>query len=241
VSAKTLSKKSLLITFGSSSLMAQAILPRLKPFDVSLLLTTKSGNIDLASGNEKMAELTEVTVDEIIGEFMKLPSLKRSDLSEIVVISFVGISDDQIFKNLSTEGIDRLIDINFRSNTYLTSAVLKHFGVGPTSITFISSSRALLGDRGLTMYSATKHALNGFVKGVSLEYGRFGVRANVLSLGVAPVGLVNKVPEKRLNDIVKRSATGKMIEIDSIVQSLEFLRTNEDVNGSVLFCDGGYF
>jgi NAD(P)-dependent dehydrogenase (short-subunit alcohol dehydrogenase family) len=91
------------------------------------------------------------------------------------------------------------------------------------------------------MYSATKHALNGFVKGVSLEYGRFGVRANVLSLGVAPVGLVNKVPEKRLNDIVKRSATGKMIEIDSIVQSLEFLRTNNDVNGSVLFCDGGYF
>jgi len=236
-----INKRSLLISFGSSSQMAQAVMPLLKPFDTNLILTSKSGNIGMPRGNEKMAELEEVSINAIIGEFKKIPGLNRSELCEIVVISFVGISDDQIFKNLSSEEIDRLIDVNFRSNTYLASAVLKHFGVGSTSFTFISSTRALLGDRGLTMYSATKQALNGLVKGIALEYGRFGVRANVLSLGVAPIGLVNKVPEKRLLEIVKRSASGRMISIESIVQSLEFLRTNDAVNGSVLYCDGGYF
>ena len=79
------------------------------------------------------------------------------------------------------------------------------------------------------------------MKGISLEYGKFGFRANVLSLGVAPVGLVNKVPEKRLNEILKRSAKGRMIEIESIVLSLEHLRENRALNGSTHYCDGGYY
>ena len=234
-------KERLLIAFGSSSLLARAILPKLKPFDVYHLMSTKKGTVELAHGNQNMVEVECSSIDAIIDKFEEMRLPKRSGLSEIAVISFVGISDDGIFKNLDSLEIDHLIDVNFRSNTYLASAIIKYFGVGSTSLTFISSSRALLGDRGITMYSATKHALHGLVKGLALEYGRFGVRANVLSLGVAPVGLVNKVPEKRLEDIVKRSANGKVIGIDSVLQSLEFLQANKDVNGSVLYCDGGYF
>ena len=234
-------KKSLLISFGSSSLLARAVLPKLKPFDINLFLSSKNGLIEMDDGSQNTVKINTNSIDDITSEFEGLLDTKRSELSEIVVVSFVGISDDQIFKNLTVDEINRIIDVNFRSNTYLASAVLKYFGVGSTSLTFISSTRALLGDRGLTMYSATKHALNGLVKGIALEYGRFGVRANVLSLGVAPVGLVDKVPAKRMVDIIKRSASGTMIDINSVVQSIEFLRANKDVNGSVLHCDGGYF
>jgi NAD(P)-dependent dehydrogenase (short-subunit alcohol dehydrogenase family) len=234
-------KKRLLIVFGSSSILCRNLIPKLSPFDMYLFLSTKDQlEPDLLSGQINV-KLEKVSVDGICDAFKNELGLKRSDLGEICVISFAGVSDRTIFKDLSQSEIDQVLNINLRSNVYLTSAVLKYFGVGSTSMVFLSSTRALLGDRGLTLYSATKHALSGLVKGISLEYGRFGFRANVLSIGVAPVGLVDKVPEKRLTEILKRSASGKMVEIDSIVQCLENLRSNRGLSGSTHFCDGGYY
>jgi len=234
-------KKKLLIVFGSSSLLAQKTISYLKPFDTCLFLSTKDKVEENLNSGHLHAKLETVSVESIHSIFEQLLPFRRSEIEEIFVVSFAGISDKTIFKDLSQEEIDHLLNVNLNSNVYLTSAILKFFGVGNTSLVFISSTRALLGDRGLTMYSATKHALGGLVKGISLEYGRFGFRANVLSLGVAPVGLVNKVPEKRLSEILKRSANGKMIDIDSIVQSLEHLRENRALNGSTQYCDGGYY
>ena len=234
-------KKKLLIVFGSSSLLAQNTIPQLKPFDICLFLSTKDTVGENTDSQYLHAKLESVSVESIQNIFEKLLPFRRSEIEELFVVSFAGISDKTIFKDLSQDDLDHLLRVNLMSNVYLTSAILRCFGVGDTSMVFISSTRALLGDRGLTMYSATKHALGGLVKGLSLEYGRFGFRANVLSLGVAPVGLVNKVPEKRLTELLKRSANGKMVEIESIVQSLEHIRANRALNGSTQYCDGGYY
>jgi NAD(P)-dependent dehydrogenase (short-subunit alcohol dehydrogenase family) len=234
-------KKKLLIVFGSSSLLAQKTVSFLKPFDVCLFISTKDKVVTELGNDQYHAKLEKVSVESIYNAFKQLLPFRRSEIEEIFVVSFAGISDKAIFKDLSQEDIDHLLSVNLNSNVYLTSAILQYFGVGNSSLVFISSTRALLGDRGLTMYSTTKHALTGLVKGISLEYGKFGFRANVLSLGVAPVGLVNKVPEKRLNEILKRSAKGRMIEIESIVLSLEHLRENQALNGSTQYCDGGYY
>jgi len=235
-----MNKKKLLIVFGSSSLLAQKTISYLKPFDICLFISTKDRVGESLSSGQLHAKLETVSVESIQNIFEELLPLRRSELEEMYVVSFAGISDKTIFKDLSQEDLDHLLNVNLISNVYLTSAILRYFGVGKTSLVFISSTRALLGDRGLTMYSTTKHALGGLVKGIALEYGRFGFRANVLALGVAPVGLVNKVPERRLNEILKRSAKGSMIEIESIVQSLEHLRYNHAINGSTQFCDGGF-
>jgi NAD(P)-dependent dehydrogenase (short-subunit alcohol dehydrogenase family) len=234
-------KKKLLIVFGSSSLLAKETVRFLKASDIRLFISTKDKFGENLNSRDLHAKLETVSVESIQNVLEKFLPMRRSEIEEIFVISFAGISDKSIFKDLSQEDIDQLVNVNLNSNVYLTSAILKHFGVGDTSLVFISSTRALLGDRGLTMYSTTKHALSGLVKGISLEYGRFGFRANVLSLGVAPVGLVNKVPEKRLREIIKRSANGRMIDVDSIVQSLEHLRQNRALNGSTQYCDGGYY
>ena len=89
----------------------------------------------------------------------------------------------------------------------------------------MSSSGALAGDAGVTMYSATKHALNGLSKGIAMEYGRYGVNANVLELGVVSVGMSSEVSQKRLSEMVKRSANRKPVEVLSITSSLVFLLT----------------
>jgi NAD(P)-dependent dehydrogenase (short-subunit alcohol dehydrogenase family) len=235
------SKKSLLIAFGCGSQLAEKVLPGIQAFNSYVLISSKPGELEIDGTAQKFSVFEDLSVESLDGILERCELPRRSELSEIVIISFTGVADEQIFCNLSSHEIDRIIDINLKSNIYLTSVVLKRYGVGVTSFIFLSSTRALLGDRGITMYSATKHALNGFVKGIALEYGRFGVSANVLSLGVLPVGLINKVPKKRIDDMVKRSANRKMVGIDSVIKSLDFLRHTRDVNGTIFNCDGGYF
>ena len=106
---------------------------------------------------------------------------------------------------------------------------------------FISSSGAIAGDIGSTMYTSSKYALNGLAKGIAIEYGRFGVNANIIALGILPLGLKNKVPEKRLKEMIEKTANRSFVKIENVSSTIRFVLTNSDVNGAVVPCDGGYF
>lgn len=234
-------KRSLLVAYGCSSSLAKEVLPALNSYTDYILLSSKTGFLEIQGSRVQMSQIVSTSPSQFIDVFEKLKIGRRSNFSEITVISFSGIPDRTIFKNLTQPELDDLIDINFRGVTYLSSAILGYFGVGKTSMIFVSSTRALLGDRGLTMYSATKHALIGLARGLALEYGKFGVRANVLSLGMVRIGLITKVPDGKIKAIIERSANNEFVSVASIVQSLDFLRTNQAINGTVLYCDAGYF
>ena len=156
------------------------------------------------------------------------------------MVSFVGIKDDGILIGLRGTHIDKIIDVNLTLNAYLSSILIKKYRGTRISFVFMSSAGALAGDRGITMYSATKHALNGLVRGLALEYGKFDINANVLALGVMPVGMRDSVPDKRLDEMIRRSANQKEVSVENVALSVEFLLQNHDVNGTTLYCDGGY-
>lgn len=234
-------KRSLLVAYGCNSSLAKEVLPALNSYTDYILLSSKTGFLEIQGSRVQMSQIVSTSPSQFIDVFEKLKIGRRSNFSEITVISFSGIPDRTIFKNLTQPELDDLIDINFRGVTYLSSAILGYFGVGKTSMIFVSSTRALLGDRGLTMYSATKHALIGLARGLALEYGKFGVRANVLSLGMVRIGLITKVPDGKIKAIIERSANNEFVSVASIVQSIDFLRTNQAINGTILRCDAGYF
>lgn len=234
-------KRSLIVAYGCSSSLAREILPALNSYTDYILLSSKTGSLEIQGRQVQMSQIVSTSPRQFVDIFEKLKIGRRSNFSEITVISFSGISDRTIFKNLTQPELDDLIDINLRGITYLSSAILDYFGVGKISMIFVSSTRALLGDRGITMYSATKHALTGLARGLALEYGKFGLRANVLSLGMVSIGLVSKVPDGKKKALIERSANNEFVSVASIVHSIDFLRTNQAINGTVLHCDAGYF
>ena len=234
-------RRSLLIAYGCSSSLAKEVLPDISSFTDYILLSSKTGSLEIQGKHFQVTQVYSTSPAHFIDIFEKLKIGRRSNFSEIMVITFSGVADRTVFKNLSQLEIDDLIDINLRGPIYLSSAILNYFGVGKTSLIFISSTRALLGDRGITMYSTTKHALSGLARGLALEYGKFGFRANVLSLGVVPVGLVARVPSDKLEAIVSRSANKDFVDVASIARAIDFLRSNQATNGTILYCDGGYF
>lgn len=230
----------LLVVLGAGSSIASQVVPSLGSFDLYLLLSSRPGSIQILGENHDFVVVEQDSSQDFEAKFRGITSDPKILLKEVCVVSFSGITDSTVFKNQDSGEIGKIIQVNLTSIVYLVHAALNCFAIGKLRFVFLSSSRAILGDRGTVMYSTTKHALNGFVKALSLEYGRFGLRANVLSLGISEVGLATLVSDADSNRIVRRSANGRPIQTESITRSVEFLFTNLDLNGTVLMCDGGY-
>ena len=234
-------KRSLFIGVGCNSAIAQSTLGMLSNYDSSLLLSRQNGTCRLGStvinlttcNATKFNDLEKVIIDS------NLPL--KTDLDEVNIVSFLGTKDPGALINLRGEQIDEVITTNFSLNAYLSSILISRYRGISMSFVFISSSGALAGDSGVTLYSATKHALNGLSRGIALEYGKYGVNANVLALGVVEIGLSKNVPEKRINEMISRTANRKKVDVANIASSINFLLRNKDVNGFTMACDAGYF
>lgn len=234
-------KPSLLIVVGSSSALAQNVVASMDLHEKCIVFSTQIGTIE-HGGDTHQANVYDSTDYESLQEtFDSILLPVRSSVSRVSLVSFTGAKDTQLFINSSGEEIKQLLDINFTVNAYFANLVIRKYRGIPISMAFISSSGALSGDVGSTIYSSAKYALNGLVRGIAIEYGRFQINANVIALGVLPFGLKNSVPEKRLKEMIQKTASRSFVKLENVSGSVKFVLTNSDLNGAVIPCDGGYF
>lgn len=234
-------KPSLLIVVGSSSALAQNIVASMDIHEKCIAFSTQIGTIE-HGGDTNQANVYDSTDYESLHKIFDsvlLPA--RSNVGRVSLISFTGAKDTQLFINSSGEAIKQLLDINFTVNAYFANLVIRKYRGIPISMAFISSAGALSGDVGSTIYSSAKYALNGLVRGIAIEYGRLQINANVIALGILPFGLKDSVPEKRLKEMIQKTASRSFVKLENVSSTVKFVLTNSDLNGAVIPCDGGYY
>ena len=106
-------------------------------------------------------------------------------------------------------------------------------------IIHFSSSKAIYGEVGTCLYSATKTFLNGFSSSLAKEYGKFNVTSNILSLGYFKSKLWNKIPSKIQNERIKDVPSKKLGSIKNISNAIELLINSDYINKSTIKIDGG--
>jgi NAD(P)-dependent dehydrogenase (short-subunit alcohol dehydrogenase family) len=111
------------------------------------------------------------------------------------------------------------------------------------SIINISSTYGHLGARGASVYSASKHAVEGLTKSAALEAAALGVRINDVAPGPIETAMLNRFtgsPERkgRPRGGVPLQRAG---EPDEIANAIVFLASSKSsfTTGQVLFGDGG--
>ena len=234
-------KPSLLIVVGGSSALAQNIVASMDFHEKFIAFSTRIGKIE-HGGDTHQAKVYDSTDYESLQKIFDSTLLPaRSKVGRVSLISFTGAKDTQLFINSSGEAIRQLLDVNFTVNAYFANLVIQKYRGIPISMAFISSAGALSGDVGSTVYSSAKYALNGLVRGIAIEYGRLQVNANVIALGVLPFGLKDSVPEKRLKEMIQKTASRSFVKLENVSRTVKFVLTNSDLNGAVIPCDGGYF
>ncbi|WEV53042.1 SDR family oxidoreductase [Bifidobacterium sp. ESL0704] len=191
----------------------------------------KNGHIHITDVSDH-AQVKEL-VQSVVDEFGHLD----------VVVSNAGIFEGGEVEHVSDEVWHKLFSVNLDGLFYLTKEALPHLIASHGNIVVDTSVSGLYGDWGQTAYNSTKHAMNGFVRCVALDYGAKGVRINAFAPGFIETDINKEVwsdPE-RVAPYTQRVALGRTGRPEDCAGVALFLASDDAayLTGLVVPVDGG--
>jgi 3-oxoacyl-[acyl-carrier protein] reductase len=159
-----------------------------------------------------------------------------------VLVNNSGIAHAGVLGLVRDEDVDALLDVNLRATIQITKLVVRHMLVsGSGRIVNISSIVGLSGYRGLSVYGATKAALDGFTRALARELGTRGITVNSVAPGYLRTEMTHGLDEGQLAQIARRTPLGRLGEPEDVAAAVRFLASPEAgfITGHVLVIDGG--
>jgi NAD(P)-dependent dehydrogenase (short-subunit alcohol dehydrogenase family) len=113
---------------------------------------------------------------------------------------------------------------------------------GDGRVVVISSASAETGLPGQAAYTAAKAGLVGMAKTLAAEWGRRGIRVNVVMPGIIATPKVEALPEPLKQGIAAALPLGRIGEPAEIAATVAFLLSPAAayITGNVIRVDGGY-
>lgn len=161
----------------------------------------------------------------------------------IGLVNNAGIAYDDILTNARIKPLDNMFHVNVYSpmmfSKYIIRDMMLHNNKG--SLVHITSVCAHTGYKGLSMYSATKGALESFSRTVAREWGGVGIRSNCVAPGFIETGMSETLSHEQKDRIFKRTSLKMGSEPRSIAETVKFLLSDkaESVTGAVFSVDCG--
>lgn len=160
-----------------------------------------------------------------------------------VLINNAAMAYDDIVTNLNYNDLKTMFDVNLYSPMFLTKYAIRNmiYNRVAGSIIHISSISAHTGYKGLSMYAASKGALQSFSKNISREWGERGIRSNIVVPGYMETAMNAKLTPDHKNRIFKRTALKKETDMRSVAETVLFLsdERSKSITGQEIFVDSG--
>ena len=163
-----------------------------------------------------------------------------------ILVNSAGLARHGPALETTVPDFDAVMGINVRGAYFVTrAAARKLISAGrPGSLMNISSQMAHVGGIDRAVYSATKHAMEGFTKSMAIEWGRNGIRVNT----ICPTFIRTPLAEQtfsnpdRVRWIEEKIKLGRVGELEDIMGPVTFLASDAAamITGTALMVDGGW-
>lgn len=242
----SLSNKRALVTGASSGIgLACAV-----------ALAEHGAEVTLAARNQK--KLTEIADQMVVNNWaVSVLPLDVSDVEETaakvaengpfdILVNSAGMARHSAAVATTAEDFTAVADLNFKGAYFLTQAVANRLiSAGKAgSLINISSQMAHVGGIDRAVYSATKHAVDGFTKSMAIEWGPKGIRVNT----ICPTFILTALTQSTFDDPERRAwieekiKLGRAGRVEDIMGAVVYLASDASalVTGSALMVDGGW-
>ncbi|MGV9914694.1 SDR family NAD(P)-dependent oxidoreductase [Streptomyces tendae] len=125
-------------------------------------------------------------VDQIVQQYGRID----------VLVNNAGVTRDAMFYKMTRDDWDKVIATHLTGAFTITQEVTKHMVRREYGRLVFVSSRAALGNRGQTNYSAAKAGLQGMAKTLAIELGRYGITSNVVAPGFVETAMTRAITER---------------------------------------------
>ena len=159
-----------------------------------------------------------------------------------VLVNNAGVAVAGVMPLFSDENIDKVIDLNLKGTMRLTRAISRMMlAAGGGRIVNISSIVGLSGYRGLSVYGASKAALDGYTRALARELGSRNITANSIAPGFLRTEMSHELTDGQVAQIERRTPLGRLAVIDDILGVLDLLVSDRAafITGQVIVVDGG--
>jgi NAD(P)-dependent dehydrogenase (short-subunit alcohol dehydrogenase family) len=191
-------------------------------------------------GKGHIQVIADLQTDEGINKIVEtMPSLDG-------IVHCAGIAKYLPFQFSGKELINEVMGINFYSPALLSQLLVKNKKIKKAaSIVFISSiSGVACASMGNSVYSASKGAINGLIKGMALDLATKLIRVNSVNPGMIETNLFSEgtLTDEQLREDIKRYPLKRFGKPEEVAHMVIYLLSDASnwVTGSSLIIDGGF-
>ena len=160
-----------------------------------------------------------------------------------VLISNAGIAISGLAQDFKYQDYRDVIDTNFGGLFNLTNAIIPHMvRQGSGVILAISSMWGQTGASCEALYSASKGAVDSYIKSLAKELGPSGIRVNAVSPGAIETDMMKGFTEEDKKVISEDTPEGRLGTPSEIAEVLYFLQSDKAsfITGQIIGANGGY-
>ncbi len=183
----------------------------------------------------------DVSHEADIVDLIKFITTKFGHLD--IAFNNAGILLERAVTDTSFEDYRQTFDVNF----WGVLVAMKHeiatmLGNGGGTIVNTSSFVGHVGLPGFSLYSASKHAIEGLTKAAALEYAQNGIRVNAIAPGIIETPMTDHYVGEIRNHFISMQPTGRLGVPDDVVNAVLFLCSSASsfITGESLKVDGGW-
>ena len=166
------------------------------------------------------------------------------DLNPYLLVCNAGINHPKRIETQSEEEFTRINQANYFSNILLIKSFIpRMLKNGEGRVIFISSAYALKSKEGRSAYSASKAAMESFIRTCAVEYSKQKILFNSIAPGFIETDLTlannNAIQIKELTDRIPMGRLGQPNEIGELIKFLGS-PSNTYITGQTINIDGGF-
>ena len=242
-----MSKKTVLIT-GASRGIGKAILESFNNEYFVIGTGTSESSVQSILENFKSMNIE--------GESFKLDLGDRDSIKELtslldskeiypdILINNAGITRDNIMLRMKDEEWDNVIDVHLNGQYLLIKSFIKKMVKNRWGrIINISSTSAVLGNKGQANYAAAKAGIEAMSRSLARELGSRNINVNCVAPGFIETDMTKEISDGNEDFLASQIPLGRLGKPNEIAEVVNFL-TSEQANyitGQIIHVNGGLY
>jgi NAD(P)-dependent dehydrogenase (short-subunit alcohol dehydrogenase family) len=166
-----------------------------------------------------------------------------------ILVNNSGMVDVRLLHEYTSEGWDRVMDVNLKSMFYAFKHAYPHLKRRPRSyVVNVGSISSFVGQASTPVYTTSKHAILGLTRSIALDYAADGIRANCVCPGITDTPMLGEHADasgdrhEMLRKRLERVCMGIALTPLDVARAILYLSCEDSagVTGTALTIDGGY-
>lgn len=210
-------------------------------------LQTIQKHTALASGSNDVGDHSAVELDVSDSKSVQnlLQTVSRQyKAPPTIVVNSAGITRDNWLLKMSEDDYNAVLNVNLKGTFLIMQAFARSMTEAsvPGSIVNLSSIVGKYGNLGQTNYAGSKAGVVAMTQSAAKELGKFNIRVNAILPGFINTPIVETVPDKVMQGLLKMVPLGRIGEPIEVAELITFLASNKSsfITGASIDVSGGF-